>query len=297
MTRQATIDAQRMDDRLLDGVTVVSTAVNLPGPLAASRLCSWGGRVTKIEPPKGDPFASISPEWYEQLLAGQNVHRLDLKQPGDRAHLDVFLAEADLLITASRPASLERLGLGWEALHARFPRLNHVAIVGYGPPMDHRPGHDLTYVAEFGLVSPPAMPVTLLADLTGAEKTVSVALALLLSASRNGSGQRRSVALADCASELVAPMQYGLTRPGAVLGGGLPQYNIYAARTGWIALGALEEHLFDAVKHALGLADATRERLQETFRTRSAQEWEAWALERSLPISRIPLDQFVRSTQ
>src|SRR5438067_1163829 len=76
MSRQAAIDAQRVDDRLLDGVTVVSTAVNLPGPLAASRLCSWGARVTKIEPPAGDAFANISPEWYGRLIAGQDVRRL-----------------------------------------------------------------------------------------------------------------------------------------------------------------------------------------------------------------------------
>ena len=287
MSRQAAIDAQRVDDRLLDGVTVVSTAVNLPGPLAASRLCSWGARVTKIEPPAGDAFANISPEWYGRLIAGQDVRRLDLKQPEGRARLDACLADADLLLTASRPASLERLGLGWEELHARFPKLSHVAIVGYGPPMEDRPGHDLTYVAPLGLVVPPAMPLTLVADLAGAEKTVSVALALLLAAARNGSGQQRAVSLADSAAAFVDPMKFGLTRSGAFLGGGIAEYNIYEARSGWIALAAIEKHLFDAVKQALGVADATLERLRMIFQTRSSEEWEAWALERNLPISRV----------
>jgi alpha-methylacyl-CoA racemase len=287
MSRQPAIDAQRMDDRLLDGVIVVSTAVNLPGPLAASRLCSWGARVTKIEPPAGDPFETMSAEWYGRLIVGQNVRRLDLKQPEGRAQLDACLAGADLLLTASRPASLERLALGWEELHARFPKLSHVAIVGYGAPMEDRPGHDLTYVAPLGLVVPPAMPLTLMADLAGAEKTVSVALALLLAAARNGSGQRRAVSLAGAAAELSDPMKFGLTRPGALLGGGIAEYNIYAARTGWIALAAIEKHLFDAVKQALGVADATLEGLRMIFQTRSSEEWEAWALERNLPISRV----------
>ncbi|HYC91745.1 MAG TPA: CoA transferase [Thermoanaerobaculia bacterium] len=279
--------AQQPNDRLLDGVTVVSTAVNLPGPLAASRLAALGARVVKIEPLHGDPFARMAPEWYERLAAGQDVHRLDLKSPGDRARLDTFLERADLLITASRPSSLERLGLGWEALQARFPRLSHAAIIGYREPMEERPGHDLMYVSGLGLLHPPQMPATLLADLTGAEKTVSVALALLYAASRGGAGQRRSVSLADSAAELAEPMKFGLTRPGALLGGGLAEYNIYAANPGWIALAALEPHLFAAVRQALGLADATRERLQDVFLTRSADEWEAWALERNLPISRI----------
>lgn len=279
--------AQRTSDRLLDGVTVVSTAVNLPGPLAASRLAAFGARVIKIEPPNGDPFEGMAPEWYERLAAAQDVHRLNLKNHDDRAQLDVFLERSDLLITSSRPASLERLGLGWEALHVRFPRLSHAAVIGYGEPMEEHPGHDLTYVSQLGLVNPPQMPATLLADLTGAEKTVSVALALLFAASRSGAGQRRFVSLADSAAELADPIKFGLTRPGALLGGGLAEYNIYAASSGWIALAALEQHLFDAVRQALGLADATRDRLQEIFRTRSAEEWEAWALERNLPISRI----------
>ncbi len=91
---------------------------------------------------------------------GIDVRKVDLKDPGRTdGELDALLEETDLLeITATRPASLERLGLSWEHLHARFPRLSQVAIVGNPAPEEDLPGHDLLYQAEQGLVQPPHMP-------------------------------------------------------------------------------------------------------------------------------------------
>ncbi|HEX8905060.1 MAG TPA: CoA transferase, partial [Longimicrobiaceae bacterium] len=166
--------------RPLDGVRVVTTAVNLPGPLACARLHALGAAVTKVEPPSGDPLATASPAWYRELADGQRVVALDLKVPTGRQALAVLLADADLLVTATRPAALERLGLGWAELRARHPRLCHLSITGYAPPDEDRPGHDLTYAAAAGLVAPPDLPRTLLVDLAAAERTVSTALALLL---------------------------------------------------------------------------------------------------------------------
>ena len=124
----------------LRGVRVLTLAVNLPGPVAASRLCDMGASVVKVEPPGGDPLARMCPGYYEALNAGQEVVRLDLKDPQDRALLDDRLAGTDLLLTASRPAALGRLGLSWPELHARFPRLCQVGIVGHPPRMRTRQG-------------------------------------------------------------------------------------------------------------------------------------------------------------
>src|SRR5215216_8202042 len=95
----------------LRGVWVLTLAVNLPGPVAASRLCAMGASVVKIEPPGGDPLARMCPGYYEDLSAGQKIVRLDLKDQQDRASLDDRLKATDLLLTASRPAALGRLGL------------------------------------------------------------------------------------------------------------------------------------------------------------------------------------------
>jgi alpha-methylacyl-CoA racemase len=69
----------------LRDVRVLTLAVNLPGPLAASRLCAMGAFVIKVEPPGGDPLERMCPVYYEDLSAGQEVVRLDLKDQKDRA--------------------------------------------------------------------------------------------------------------------------------------------------------------------------------------------------------------------
>jgi crotonobetainyl-CoA:carnitine CoA-transferase CaiB-like acyl-CoA transferase len=242
-----------------------------------------GASVVKVEPPNGDPLAHSNPAWYEALAAEQEVVRLDLKDAASRARLGEHLAEADVLLTSSRPAALRRLVLGPEELRAGYPRLCVVAITGYPAPRENAPGHDLTYLAEFGLLSPPDMPRTLLADLAGAERAVSATLALLLNRQKRGAGYTE-VALSEAAAFFAEPSRYGITKPGAVLGGGFPGYDLYPAREGWIAVAALEAHFWEKLLLELDLEEATGEELEEAFSHRTAEEWEQWAKERDLPL-------------
>ena len=206
----------------LRGVWVLTLSVNLPGPVAASRLCAMGASVVKIEPPGGDPLARMCPGYYQDLSAGQKVVRLDLKDQQERASLDDRLEGTDLLLTANRPAALGRLGLSWTELHARFPRLCQVAIVGHPPPDEDVPGHDLTYQARFGTLSPPGMPPVLVADLAGAERAVSAALSLLFARERGQGAGYEQVALSEAARTFAGPLHQGLTTPDGVLGGAFP---------------------------------------------------------------------------
>ncbi len=264
---------------------MVTLAVNVPGPAAASRLRDLGIEVIKVEPPGGDPLSHASPAWYTDLARGQTVTTLDLKAPEDRARLDELLEEADLLLTSSRPAALARLGLGPEKVGDMFPQLAQVAIVGNPAPEDNVPGHDLTYQAGLGLLSPPDLPRTLLADLSGAERAASAALALLLGRERGGGGSYAEVSLAESAAAFAAPLRYGITAPGGGLGGGLPEYNLYEAGDGWISVAALEPHFRRRLFDALGLESPGYEDLAHVFLTRTAEEWGIWALERDLPLT------------
>lgn len=266
---------------------VVSLAVNVPGPVAAARLRDLGAGVTKVEPPGGDPLAQAAPWWYEELSSGQEVVTLDLKQAEGRDRLDNVLESADLLLTSSRPAALARLGLGWEELATRFSRLSQVAIVGDPAPDDNVPGHDLTYQAGLGLLTPPDLPRTLLADLAGAERAVSAALALLLARERGGDGRHAEVSLARSAAAFAEPLRHGLTAPGGSLGGGLPEYNLYRTADAWISVAALEPHFRRRLLDELGLQDAGYEDLARIFRARSAGEWEKWAAARDLPLAAV----------
>jgi crotonobetainyl-CoA:carnitine CoA-transferase CaiB-like acyl-CoA transferase len=272
---------------LLQGIKIVSLALNAPGPVAAARLTQLGAEVTKIEPPSGDATSNVAPKWYESLCRGQTVLRLDLKDPDGRAQLDRMLAETDLLLASFRPSALQRLGLDWKSLHARHPRLCFVGIIGYLPPLEERTGHDLTYQSDFGLLRPPEMPPTLFVDLAGAERAVSMALALLNRAARTGEAGCAWVSLYECARDLAEPLKAGLTSAGGLLGGGYPLYGFYRASDGWIAVAALEPHFAERLLSELGLKKADRAELERIFSQRGAAEWERWAAEKDLPIAAV----------
>jgi alpha-methylacyl-CoA racemase len=271
---------------------VVTLAANAPVPVAAARMAQLGAKVIKVEPPDGDPLGTkLCPAWYAALIKGQKVVRLDLKQPRDRARLDGYLKNSHLLLTSSRPSSLARMSLGWKQLHAKFPDLSHVALVGHPAPRQEVAGHDLTYQAQLGLLSPPNLPNTLMADMAAAERVFGAAVIALLSRQRPGKGAYTEVTLEEAAKAFVAPLQYGLTARGGALGGGLPQYNLYRAGDfhgdRWIAVAALEPGFVKRLQQDLRLTTLDHNALARVFLTRTADEWEKWALEHDLPIAAV----------
>jgi alpha-methylacyl-CoA racemase len=269
---------------LLQGIRIVSLALNAPGPVAAARLAKLGAEVTKVEPPGGDALSNAAPQWYARLCRGQSVLKLDLKDAAGRQQLDTLLAKTDLLLASFRPSALKRLGLDWESLHARHPKLCFVGIIGHPAPDEERSGHDLTYQADFGLLRPPQMPSSLFVDLAGAERAVSMALALLNKAARTGESCCAWVSLYECARDLAEPLKAGLTMPGGLLGGGYPFYGFYPASDGWVAIAALEPHFAERLLAELNLKKGDRSELEQKFLQRSAAEWESWAAERDLPL-------------
>ena len=274
----------RTSGRVLAGFRVVTLGGNIPAPAAAGRLLALGASVVKIESPTGDPMAAIAPGLYRELNRGQKIVALSLKTKADRARMDALLAKSDLLLTASRPASLRRLGLDWKRLHARFPRLCHVALVGHSAPHQNRPGHDMTYLAETGLIEPPRLPLSLWPDLATIERLVSAAFELLFVRERTGKSGWREISIEDTARFLTLPLRHGLTARGGLLGGGSPRYNLYRAKDGWIALAALEPHFWSRLKSELRLKTGSKRELGAIFRKRTANEWSRWAEALDLPL-------------
>ena len=276
-----------MDSSPLQGLRIVNLGLNAPGPVAAARLAKLGAHVTKVEPPSGDAMKRFAARWYGELTAGQTVITLDLKIAPDSGKLHDLLDQSDLLLASFRPSALKRLELDWESLNRRHPRLCFVGIIGYHPPREEHSGHDLTYQAGLGLLRPPQLPATIAVDLAGAERAVSLSLALLLQYSKTSKAGCAWVSLHECARELSEPLTAGLTAAGGVLGGGSPFYSFYETSDGWIALAALEPHFANQLVAELGLESGERSALARTFRTRSAAEWEAWARERQLPLAAV----------
>ena len=269
---------------MLGGVRVVSVALNVPGPVAAADLRDMGASITKIEPPSGDPFEEMCPAWYADLVRGIDVRRVDLRSDDGRARLDALLTGADLLLTSSRPESLARLGLSQADLEVRHPRLRQVAIVGYGGSRRHVAGHDLTYQAHEGLVTPPSLPRSLVADLAGAQQVVIAALGLLLSRGQPGAARFAEVSLAESARRFAAPLRYRLTSADGRLGGQAADYNLYEAQGGWVALAALEPRFKAAVHDVLGVNVDGREGVARVLKTRTAAEWEVFGEQHDLPL-------------
>ncbi|MBL8524627.1 MAG: CoA transferase [Betaproteobacteria bacterium] len=273
----------------LTGVHIFSIALNLPGPACARRLADFGAMVTKVEPPAllgGDPMRQYAQPYYDELHRDIEMRTLNLKSADDRAALDALLESADVLLTSQREAALNRLGLGWEQLHSRFPKLCQIAIVGSAE--SDEAGHDLTYLAEAGLATPPHLPVTLMADLGGAERAVTATFAALRQRDATGHGQRIVVALEDAAHAFSGPFRHGLTRPGGLLSGGHPGYNFYRAQDGWVVLAALEPHFAARVQSASGVA-FEQDALTVFFNRGNIEHWSAWAAQHDIPLATLPL--------
>ena len=254
---------------------VVSMAQNVPGPVAVSRLVTEGWQAIKIEPPWGDPLETLSKGWYDQLHRGVRVEKIDLKSAVGLARVEALLAGADVFLASHRPSALSRLGLDAASLGERFGSLSHVNIVG-DTSNPEEPGHDLTYQARAGLLRSD-LPLTLVADMAGAERAHGAIKSVM-----TDPGASRIVGLYDVLRDFCAPLYYGLTAPGGHLGGANPAYNIYPARDGAIAVGALEPHFRARLYEGLGLSDGDDP--ASIFASKTAIEWEKWAAARDIPL-------------
>jgi alpha-methylacyl-CoA racemase len=291
MTRSSTSAFQP-----LKGVRLLSLALNLPGPAALMRLRRMGAACVKLEPPAGDPMRHYSPAAYAQLHEGIEVQAADLKSPAGQALLHRELARADVLLTSFRPSAFARLGLDWDSLHRRHPALSQVAIVGSPGARADEPGHDLTYLAESGLVPGLELPATLYADMGGslaASEAVLQAVLLGRGAGAGAEGVYAEVALSEAAAYLALPRQWGLTRPEGWVGGAHAGYQVYECQDGRVALAALEPHFAAALCAAAGitasdaatlLAPATRQRIARFLLGQTRGQLDALALEKDIPL-------------
>lgn len=260
-------------------IRLLSIAVNVPGPVVVARLVASGASAVKVEPPWGDPLQALNQAWYDELHHRVRVERLDLKTDAGRQALAPLLDSATVFISSHRPAALRRLGLDPASLARHHPALRSLNIVGDTASPDEA-GHDLTYQAKAGLLEG-ALPATLLADMMGAARAHAAVLELV----REAPGSARVVGLFDSLTEACAPLRHGLTAPGGPLGGANPAYAVYAARDGSVAVAALEPHFRARLYQALDLPDGSD--LSAPFRARTAEEWEQWAKQRDIPITRI----------
>ena len=280
----------------LKGIRIVSLALNLPGPAALMRCRALGATCIKVEPmiaSGGDPMKTYNPAAYAQMHAGVRTLTLDLKTAQGQARLGLELDKADVLLTSFRPSALKRLGLDWPQLRKRHPKLWQVAIVGGEGVAAEVAGHDLTYLAEQGLVTGLDLPASLFADMTGSLLAVEAILGAALQQKMLAKPQQIKVSLGAAAQYAALPRGWGLTAPSGAVGGAHAGYQVYKCKDGRAAVAALEPHFaknlcalagLDNIDFAAMMQPKTKADLKRWFAKQTCTALNALAEEHDLPI-------------
>ncbi len=261
----------------LAGVRVLDFTALAPGPIAGLMLAEAGAEVIKIEPLVGEGMRSPPAAWgdlsavFALINRGKRSLALNLKDDATRARLRPLIADADVLLEGFRPGVMARLGLDYAAVRALNPRIVYCAITGYGQdgPKALRPGHDITYIAETGLLAlstgapeSPTMPPVLIADLMGGTYPAVMAVVMaLFQRERTGQGAFLDISMTD---GMFLPMFWawaqGLAGGGWPVSGGhiftgaSPRYRVYPAGDGGlVAVGSLEDKFWAGFCEAIGL--------------------------------------------
>lgn len=323
----------------LAGLRVVEIGVAMAGPFCAMTLGDYGADVIKIEKPRdGDDSRSWTPRFHDTLgyyFASANRNKraiaLDLKQPEGVAVAARLIETADVLVHNFRPGVLERLGLGWDALSPRNPKLIYCAISGFGAhgPLSEKPANDLFMQAYSGGMSitgePGGTPAKMgmsVADV-GAGMFAVIGILMALEARRQtGRGQRVDTSLLE---GQIAMLAHFITRyyasgevPGPSGSGALtsPIYRAYKGADDWIVISAFNQRMWAGLCRALerpqwiedprfadaGLRSDNRKVLKalitEVIAARPVAEWEARLAREGVPCSPVNrIDRMVREPQ
>jgi itaconate CoA-transferase len=254
--------------RPLDGILVVSLEHAIAAPFCTRQLADLGARVIKVERPGAGDFARA----YDQRVKGLASHfvwtnrskeslTLDLKQPDALAVLGDLLARADVLVQNLAPGAAARMGLGWDALRERHPKLILCDISGYGEdgPYRDKKAYDLLIQSEAGFLSVTGTPESpskagiSVADIAAGMYAYSSILAALLQRGRTGAGSHIDVAMLESLAEWMSfPLYYafeGQTPPpraGASHAAIYPYGPFAASDGGTVVLGLQNEREWKA---------------------------------------------------
>jgi alpha-methylacyl-CoA racemase len=302
----------------LSGIRVLDLTKLAPGPFCTMILGDLGAEIIKIEepgPPSGRRAQQAGKAGTQGLAAGFSgspfnaLNRnkksigLNLKSgPGKEIYLRLA-QRADVVVEEYRPGVAARLGIDYEKLSARNPRLIYCAITGYGQDGPYRDlvGHDLNYIATAGALSllgrpgqPPTIPHNLIADYAGGGMHGAIGvLAALMARTQTGRGQYVDISMMDGSVALLAQSLATFFATGHVprrgetmLDGGIPNYNVYATRDGkFITVGALEPWFFANLCRAVGREEFIEHEFNpdkraeihaafsEIFKTKTRDEW------------------------
>jgi formyl-CoA transferase len=264
------------DREPLSGIKILDLCRVVSGPFATMQLGDLGADIAKIEDPRhgdesrryGPPFIAGESAYFLSINRNKRSCAVDLKSGAGRDVILALAEVADVVIENFRPGTLDKWGLGYDALKARNPRIILCSISGFGRsgPDADRPGYDLILQGESGVMDitgdddgPPMKVGTSIADLvTGLYATQSV-LAALMKRQRTGEGGRVDVSMLDAMASLLtfnagiyfasgeSPKRRGNVHPT------ISPYEPFEVRDGWINVGVANDKFWSIFCDVLGL--------------------------------------------
>lgn len=263
----------------LAGLKVIELGQLIAGPFAGKLLAEFGARVIKVEPPgQGDPLRQwrILHEgnslWWEVQARNKESITVDLRQPAGQEIVRRLAREADVLIENFRPGTMEKWGLGWEALHAINPRLVMLRLSGFGQtgPYRDQPGFGavgesmggMRYVSGHPDRPPVRIGISIGDALAAMFGVIGALMALRHRDVAGGEGQMVDVALYEAVFAMMESLvpEYDLSgyvreRTGAALAGIVPS-NTYTTRDGQnVVVAGNGDSIFKRLMQAIGRDD------------------------------------------
>jgi crotonobetainyl-CoA:carnitine CoA-transferase CaiB-like acyl-CoA transferase len=263
----------------LEGIRVIEIGTLIAAPFAARLLGEFGADVIKIEAPgNGDPLRKwrklhegTSLWWYLQSRNKQSLC-VNLKSPDGIDIVKKLARDADVLIENMRPGALEKLGLGWDVLHALNPRLTMVRISGYGQsgPYRDRPGFGAIGEAMGGIRyttgdvngAPARVGVSLGDSLASLHGVIGALMSLLRVKTGQGEGQVVDVSLVESVFNLMESLvpEYDLLghvreRSGGALPGISPSNTYPTEDDGFVVIAGNSDPIFKRLMHVIGRPD------------------------------------------
>ncbi len=259
----------------LDTLVVLDLTHVLAGPFASMTLGDLGAKVIKVERPgAGDdtrafpPFKDGESAYFAAINHGKQSIALDLKSDGDREIFERLLARADMVLENYRPGTMEKLGYGWEDLHARYPRLIYGAVSGFGHtgPEAGKPAYDMVVQARGGVMSitgeagrDPVRVGASIGDIVAGMYLVQGLLAALIDREKTGQGRKIDIAMLDsqlAILEHAVAITTATGQPPAPTGARHPSitpFETFHAADGLFVIAAGNDALFTRLCEVLGL--------------------------------------------
>ena len=258
----------------LQGLRILDFSTLLPGPFCTVVLSDLGAEVIRLEAPdRTDLLREYNPTGHRTINRNKRSIAIDLKQAGaDQFVIETLLPNFDILVEQFRPGVMQRLGLDYESLKSKFPKLIYCSISGYGQNNRnaHRAAHDLNLVARSGMASygsssdlGPEIPSNQWADIGGGSMYAMVAiLSAVIERQRSGLGQHLDVSMLHgslnnqlmYAAEILDNNATVKPRSQVLNGGSL--YGYYRCRDGrFLAIASLETHFLKELSNILELPD------------------------------------------